>query len=100
FAHAGVAGGIGLDEHAAPGLREHVGHGAQRCIQAGVLVPADQGDDREVHGGKRIGTIRKRRIRRLYGAAYSSWGGPAPKSARFLKVSLQYLVWMTAHAHC
>ena len=54
FGQAGITRGIGIDEHVPARLRQRVRKGSQRCVQAGVLVSADQGDGRKLHGCVRI----------------------------------------------
>ncbi|MOA41274.1 hypothetical protein D3C78_1632200 [compost metagenome] len=54
FGQARVAGGVRIDEHMPARLRQRVRKGSQRGVQAGVLVSADQGDGRKVHGCVRM----------------------------------------------
>ncbi|MNT32491.1 hypothetical protein D3C72_1683770 [compost metagenome] len=54
FGQPGVARRVGIDEHMPARLRQCVRKCSQRCVQAGVLVSADQGDYRKMHGCVRM----------------------------------------------
>jgi len=50
FGQPGIARRVRVDQHMPARLRQRVRKGSQRCVQAGVLVSADQGDGGKVHG--------------------------------------------------
>ncbi|MCY1369742.1 hypothetical protein D9M69_567960 [compost metagenome] len=91
FGQPGIARRVRIDEHVPACLRQRVGKGSQRCVQAGVLVSADQGDGRKAHGCVRIQkgrAVRPKPARnglfsRLYGAAYRLAGQKSPQSEKF-----------------
>ena len=99
----GVARGVGVDQQLPTGLPERERERPQRCVQAGVLVSADQGDGGKVHGCERIrkGDAGKRDTCPEWASLPIIWGriyACGTKIASIGKDSLKYPPWTTVHA--
>ena len=103
FGEPGVARRVGVDQQLPTGLPERERERPQRCVQAGVLVSADQGDGGKVHGCERIrkGDAGKRDTCPEWASLPIIWGriyACGTKIASIGKDSLKYPPWTTVHA--